>query len=160
MNQPFSIERVVEKNFHEFIRLIVKFAQYEHLTPPDEGAQERLKKDGLSGDPSFEAYLGTLDGGAVGFITMFQTYSTFMARPLLYLEDIFVLEDFRKSGIGQKFFDFYVQEAKNRGDGGAQWCVLDWNEPAIRFYEKNRATRKNWIFYGMDQQQIEDHLSD
>jgi GNAT superfamily N-acetyltransferase len=151
----FSIVRVTGENFDAFLGLIDKLAEYERLDPPDEDAKRRLKRDGLSSTPPFEAYLGVLDGLPVGYLIYFLTYSSFLARSNLYIEDIFVLEEHRRTGFGQALFDFCVRQARDRGCGRMEWCVLDWNAPAIGFYEKNGARALNWIFYRMTREEIE-----
>jgi GNAT superfamily N-acetyltransferase len=155
-----AIERVVEENFHDFCALIEKLAEYERLDPPDDEAKARLKNDGLSDNPRYEAYLGRVGGEAVSYAVFFQTYSSFLAMPTLYLEDIFVLEEFRRAGLGQRMFEFCVKKAGEKGCGRMEWCVLDWNQPAIDFYEKNKANRLNWIFYRLTQEEIARYLDD
>ena len=83
----------------------------------------------------------------MGYSIYFATYSSFMARPVMYLEDIFILEEHRRKGYGQAMFDHAVREAAEGGYGRIEWCVLDWNEPAQKFYEKNGARRLGWYFY-------------
>ena len=146
-NPDLRIERVDETNFDTFLDLIEKLAEYERLKPPDREARIRLKRDGLSDNPRYQAYLGRVDRLAVGYVVFFQTYSSFHANPTLFLEDIFVLEDYRRKGIGQVLFEFCIGKAAELGCGRMEWCVLDWNRPAIDFYEKNRAKRMNWFFY-------------
>lgn len=158
MNENLTIEPLSEGNFDEFISLIEKFAEYENLAPPDANSCRRLKRDGLSSTPPFEAYIGRVDGKALGYITFFTTYSTFRGQSTLFLEDIFVLAGERRNGLGQKLFDFYINQARERNCGRAEWCVLNWNEPAIRFYEKNRAERLNWTFYRLEGKNLEKHL--
>ncbi|MBN1194594.1 MAG: GNAT family N-acetyltransferase [Methanomicrobiaceae archaeon] len=148
---PFiTIEKVDPASFPEFLHLIDKLAEYEHLAPPDDEAKKRLRADGLSARPRYEAYLGYLDGIAVGYVTFYLTYSTFLARPTLFLEDIFVLEAHRKTGIGRAMFDFCRREAADRGCGRLDWMVLTWNEPAIRFYERCGGTRQDWYVYRIE----------
>ncbi len=147
MTSKLIIERISESNFDDFIYLIEKLAEYEKLDPPDAQAKIRLKRDGLSEDPKYEAYLGFLNGKPIGYIIFFFTYSSFLALPTLYLEDIFILKDYRREGFGQKMFNFCVKQAQIRGCGRMEWCVLTWNEPAIKFYEKIGASRLNWYFY-------------
>jgi GNAT superfamily N-acetyltransferase len=149
-----AVERVDEDNFDEFLYLVEKLAEYERLDPPDEGAKARLKADGLSDNPRYEAYLGRIDGQAVSYAIFFMTYSSFLALPTLYLEDIFVLEEFRRRDIGQKLFEFCVHEARDRGCGRIEWMVLDWNEPAIKFYEKNGAKALDWTFFRMTEEEM------
>ncbi len=142
-----TIERVIEENFDDFLSLINKLAEYERLNPPDEEAGIRLKRDGLAEDARYEAYLGRVDGEAVAYVVFFETYSSFLAMPTLYLEDIFVSESHRRKGFGRVMFEFCVKMAEEKGCGRMEWCVLDWNTPAIRFYEKNGAERLGWSFF-------------
>jgi GNAT superfamily N-acetyltransferase len=155
MQQDFTVVKLTEERFDDFIYLIEKLAEYEKLDPPDDKAKIRLKKDGLSENPKYEAYLGIVGGKAVAYIIFFMTYSSFLALPTLYLEDIFVLKKYRRRKIGQKMFDFVVKQAKERGCGRTEWCVLAWNKPAIKFYEKNKAKRLNWYFYRLTRDEIE-----
>jgi GNAT superfamily N-acetyltransferase len=85
----------------------------------------------------------------------FANYSSFMARPVMYLEDIFILEEHRRKGYGGAMFDHAVSEAVENGYGRMEWCVLDWNEPAQRFYEKNDAERLGWYFYRLPREEME-----
>jgi GNAT superfamily N-acetyltransferase len=159
MAQKLKIEPISEPNFNEFLFLIEKLAEYEHLSPPDEQAKARLKHDGLGGVQKYEAYLGRLDEKAVGYLIFFYTYSSFLALPTLYLEDIFILQEHRRCGFGQQMFDFCVELAQERGCGRIEWCVLSWNKPAIEFYEKNNAQKLDWIFYRFDKKQIIEYKS-
>jgi GNAT superfamily N-acetyltransferase len=159
MEQDVLIEAIDENNFDEFLFLIDKLAEYEKLTPPDEAAKIRLRNDGLNESSKYEAYLGRVDGKAVGYLIFFMTYSSFLALPTFYIEDIFILEQYRHQGIGQQMFGFCVREAKERGCGRIEFCVLHWNTPAIKFYEKNSAERLDWYFYRLDSKQIDEYLS-
>jgi GNAT superfamily N-acetyltransferase len=82
------------------------------------------------------------------------TYSSFLALPTLYIEDLFVLEKYRRMGFGQQLFNLCVRQAKEHGCSRMEWNVLTWNKPAIRFYEKNKAKRLDWYFYRMTQKDI------
>jgi GNAT superfamily N-acetyltransferase len=148
--EQLIIEHVDAGNIREFIALVEKLAEYENLTPPDGHAKERLVRDGISDSPHYEAYLGRIDGRAVAYVTWFSTYSTFNARPTLFLEDIFVLEEYRRRGIGRAMFDFCRRQAQERECGRMEWMVLTWNEPAIRFYEKSGAERLDWFVYRLE----------
>jgi len=154
MNKKLVIEKLSENNFENFAYLIKKLAEYEDLTPPDKDAVNRLKKDGLSEDNLFEAYLGRVNDTYVSYVILFKTYSSFIAKPILYLEDIFVLEECRKKGIGQKMFDFCKNKAKEEGCGRMDWCVLDWNKPAINFYKKNKAISIGETHYRLDEEKL------
>jgi GNAT superfamily N-acetyltransferase len=155
MNDDFVIERVNEQNFNEFLSLIEKLAEYEKLTPPDEGARARLKEHGLSDSPKYEAFIARTNGNAVAYLIYFFNYSSFLALPTLYIEDIFVLKEQRRQGIGSRVFEFCVSQAREHGCGRIEFCVLTWNEPAISFYEKNNAERLDWYFYRLDSAALE-----
>jgi Acetyltransferases len=151
----FTIERVTEKTFPEFLDLLGRLAVYEKIDPPDECARLRLREDIRQDSPKFEGYIGRLGDEPVGFVTFFFMYSTFIARPTLYLEDIFVLEECRGRGFGKRLFDFCVNEARIRGCGRMEWMVLTWNEPSIRFYERIGASRLGWYTYRLEREQFE-----
>jgi GNAT superfamily N-acetyltransferase len=146
----FSLERVTDETFADFLSLLEELARYEHLDPPDEPAKSRLREDLLGSRPRYEAYLGRLGDQPVGFVTFCFTYSTFRARPTLYLEDIFVSEPYRNRGLGTRLFTFCKDEARARGCGRMDWMVLIWNKPSIRFYEKIGATRLGWYTYRLE----------
>lgn len=128
------------------MELILGLAEYEKLAPPDEAAQERLRRDIFGEKPRLEAWLVFVDGTAAGYALVLETYSSFLALPTLYLEDIFVKPGFRGRGAGAALFRRMVEEAERRGCGRMEWVVLDWNRPALEFYERFGAQRmEEWI---------------
>jgi GNAT superfamily N-acetyltransferase len=146
-----TIRRAARDDASDLIRLIRALAAFEKLTPPDAEAEARLIHDGFSNPPRFEAWLAVLDGVPVGYSLFFETYSTFLARPTLYLEDIFVMPDARGNGIGAALFRHAVSEAQRRGCGRMEWCCLDWNTKAQDFYERAGARRlSEWYYYRLD----------
>ena len=118
MKSELIIEKITEENFEDFIHLITELAKYEKLEAPDAQAQKRLKRDGLSKNPKYEAYLGILNDVTIGYIIYFMTYSSFLALPTLYIEDVFILEEYRRKGFGQQMFNFCVKQAKKQGVEG------------------------------------------
>ena len=137
------------------VSLICALAEYENLPPPDESAQARLMADALAERPRFEVFLAIVDSQAVGYAFIFETYSTFLALPTLFLEDIFVLPAFRKQRIGYKLFRYCVQEAERRGCGRMEWDVLHWNQPSIDFYQRQGAKHlSEWQKYRLTQADI------
>lgn len=139
------IRRAVPSDGGALLQLIEELAGYERLAPPDEDARARLLRDMFSTPPRLDAYLARLDGVPVGYALVFETYSSFLALPTLYLEDIFILPEHRRGGIGLRFFRMLVAEAHRRGCGRMEWAVLDWNQPAINFYRKIGAREmKEW----------------
>jgi GNAT superfamily N-acetyltransferase len=111
-----------------------------------------LRADAFSSRPRFEAALARNDRGeAIGYAIWFETYSSFLARPIMYLEDLFVLESARGSGAGGRLFDHVRALGETRGCGLMQWQVLDWNTLAREFYHRRQATwMKEWLLYRID----------
>ena len=141
--------------------LICALADYERLPQPDQAARERLKRDAFGGSPRFDAWLAEVDGRPVGYAITFFTYSTFLALPSLYLEDIFVLPEYRSQRIGAALFKHCVQVAYDAGCGRMEWQVLHWNTPAIEFYERMGATRlQGWHPYRLGRTELERILAE
>lgn len=130
------------------LALINALADFEKLKRPTPAAQKRLLRDAFGRKKRFDAYLAFVGKKAVGYAIIFETYSSFLAKPTLYLEDIFVLPEFRGKKIGLKLFKHCLAEARRRKCGRMEWMVLDWNVNAIRFYEKLKAKQmKEWLLY-------------
>ena len=143
-----TIKKVDKTNFPSFIALVKELAKYEKLAPPDNAAVKRLKKDSISSRPKIESYLAYVNEKPIGYMILLMTYSSFLAKSTLYIEDIFILKEYRQKGIGQEMFDFIKKVAKQRKCGRIEWTVLKWNKPAIKFYNKNKAElMKEWLFY-------------
>lgn len=142
--EKLVIKKVNQQNFNDFIYLIKELAKYEKLKSPDKYAVKRLKRD--NGKKYF-AYLGFLNNKAIAYCIFFYNYSSFLAKPTLYIEDVFILKDYRKKGFGTKIFSFILKQAEKKRVGRIEWCVLDWNKPAIRFYNKLKARKLPWTFY-------------
>ena len=151
-----EIQPVAPGDVELFLGLVDALADYERLPRPTADARERLARDGFGERPLFSAWLARLDGRPVGYAITFFTYSSFLARPTLYLEDLFVLPDARGSGVGKKLFTFLAGEAVRRGCGRMEWVVLDWNQLAIDFYERRGARRMSeWYTYRLTREQLE-----
>jgi len=148
---PFTIRRAVSRaDASSLVELIIQLAQFEKLVPPDEAAQARLVYDGFEKNPPrYEAWLAENgDGVAVGYALLFETYSTFLCRPTLYVEDIFVLPHSRGIGIGKELMHHCIRLARERGCGRMEWTCLDWNADAQQFYERIGACRLDeWYLY-------------
>jgi GNAT superfamily N-acetyltransferase len=141
------IYQVNEEIFDDFLSLVDKLAEYEKLAPPNKEARRRLRIDGLSDKPKYRAFIGKIGNKCVSYIIYFFTYSSFLGLPTLYLEDIFVLEDYRRQGVGKKMFNHLKEIAKLEGCSRIEFTVLKWNNPAQQFYEKNKAKRVQWFLY-------------
>jgi GNAT superfamily N-acetyltransferase len=121
-------------------RLIEALAAYERLSHAVTGDIASLEEHLFGPRPCVEALLAELDSQAAGFALFFQNYSTFLTKPGIYLEDLFVLPEYRGQGIGKALITHVATLAMARGCGRFEWSVLDWNESAIAFYEKIGAT--------------------
>lgn len=131
-------------------RLIRALAEYEKLTDSVVFDEERLR-DHLFGPRPFAEVLLAEDGGAVvGFALFFHNYSTFLGRPGIYLEDLFVEPAHRGTGHGKALLKALARLAVERGCGRLEWSVLDWNEPSIQFYRSLGAEPvAGWTVYRM-----------
>jgi GNAT superfamily N-acetyltransferase len=142
------------------LTLIDALADYEKLARPDEAARGRLIRDAFeSAAPPITIYLAESPehpGAPVGYAIVLETYSSFLARPTLYLEDLFVLPEARRMGAGSALFRYCAAEAVRRGCGRMEWVCLDWNELAIGFYEQQGATHlDDWRTYRLDAEALE-----
>jgi GNAT superfamily N-acetyltransferase len=147
-----DIVRVTPENVEVLLSLITELAEFERLDPPSSEARERLRQHLTASPPLFHSFLAELEGEPVGYITYYFTYSTFLAAPTLFLEDIFVQEKHRRSGIGRALFRHCVQEALDKGCGRIEWCVLDWNTKAMEFYLAQGGEKMDWTFFRMDRE--------
>lgn len=130
------------------LSLVQALADYEKLQGPDSAAGERLIADLFGEKPRLECWLVFMDGYPVGYAFTFETYSSFLALPTMYLEDLFVIPEYRGRKAGLALFLHVEEEAKRRGCGRMEWTVLDWNEPAIRFYDRLGGKRlAEWQLY-------------
>jgi GNAT superfamily N-acetyltransferase len=154
MNQPI-VRKAVREDADTLFRLIDALAAYEHLVPPTAEAKVRLVRDMFSAKPRIEPYLCEIGGVAAGYALVLETYSSFLALPTLYLEDIFVLPEFRNHKAGAALFLAMAKEAHERGCGRMEWTVLDWNSLAIQFYKRfDAAHMKEWQLFRLTQQQL------
>jgi GNAT superfamily N-acetyltransferase len=118
------------------LQLIKALADYEKLTHLVSATEEDLRTWLFGPRPIIEVVLARADDRAIGFALFFHNFSTFLGRPGLYLEDLFVVPEWRGRGVGEKLLTHLARLAVERGCGRMEWSVLDWNEPAIRFYTR------------------------
>jgi GNAT superfamily N-acetyltransferase len=140
------IRRAEARDVPEILALIRDLAEYERAPREATATAEDLLRDGFSGAPRFFVELAEWDGRVAGFAFWFFNYSTWQGRPGLYLEDLFVRPAFRGHGIGKALLVHLARLALAEGCGRFQWQVLDWNAPALEFYEALGARRlREWI---------------
>ncbi|MDD1772233.1 MAG: GNAT family N-acetyltransferase [Methanomassiliicoccales archaeon] len=160
MDRPdVKIVPVGPENADGLLSLITELAMFEKLEPPTAEAKERMRHHITSSPPLFYAFLATIEGVPVGYITYYFTYSTFLAAPTFFLEDIFVQEMHRRSGVGRSLFRYCMKEAVEKGCGRMEWCALNWNVKAMDFYVAQGGKKLGWTFFRMDRGDMERSLS-
>ena len=137
-------------------RMIFGLAEYERLLHECDATEDKLRKS-LFGDPRYaECVIARIGEEPVGFALFFHNFSTFAARPGLYLEDLFVLPEHRGHGVGRELLRHLARLAVARDCARFEWAVLDWNEPAIGFYKSLGAQPMNeWTVYRLKGEAIQ-----
>lgn len=173
MRDALWLRRATERDVPTILALIRGIAEYERLSHEVEATEELLREHGFGPRPVYECILaerdlrpgrhvpvtpapagppppGAVPRQAVGFALYFFSFSTFKARPTLYLEDLFVIPEERGQGIGRRLLARLAQIAVERGCGRMEWSVLDWNTPAREFYFKLGARAMDeWTVFRM-----------
>lgn len=136
LNADFAIRFATPADVPLILSFIRALADYEKLSHEVVATEDALRETLFAERPVAEVIIGEDAGQPVAFALFFHNYSTFLARPGLYLEDLFVLPEARSKGIGREMLRFLAALAVERGCGRLEWWVLDWNAPAIGFYKK------------------------
>lgn len=156
MEERFLIRPARPADTPEILRLIRELAVYEKLEHMAVGTEPMLREQLFGARPSSEVLMAERGGRAVGFALFFTTFSTFLCKPGLYLEDLFVEPAHRGAGIGKALLARLAALARERDCGRLEWRVLDWNEPSIRFYESLGASiMKEWLLVRMTRPEFE-----
>jgi len=130
------IERATERDVPLILQFIRGLAEYERLSHEVAATEQGLRETLFGSRPAAEVVLCYFGEEPAGFALFFHNYSTFVSKPGLYLEDLFVLPKFRGRGCGKALLAHLAKLALERNCGRFEWTVLDWNEPAIGFYKK------------------------
>jgi GNAT superfamily N-acetyltransferase len=147
-SSEFRIAPATEKDIPVILHLIKGLAEYEKLSHEVVATEESLRESLFGSRRVAEVMLGYAGTEAVGFAAFFHNYSTFLGQPGIYLEDLFVLPQWRRRGLGTQLLAYVAREAVARKCGRLEWAVLDWNEPAINFYKKLGARAMDgWTVY-------------
>ena len=152
-----EIRAATEEDVPLILSLIKELAEYERLSH-EVVATEEVLRDSLFGErPVAEVLIGQLGDEPVGFALFFHNFSTFLGKPGIYLEDLYVRPEFRGAGIGRALLVHLARLARERGCGRLEWSVLDWNEPAIGFYKKIGASPvSGWTVYRVTGEALDD----
>lgn len=136
----FEIRPATSEDVPAIFSLIQALAEYEKLSHQVTGSIDQLHSHLFGEKPFAEAIVATVGNKTIGFALFLYNYSTFLTKPGIYLEDLFVLPEYRSQGIGKALLTQLAQIAVERDCGRLEWSVLDWNEPAIGFYQRMGAT--------------------
>ena len=151
-----SVRPAEKRDVGIIMRFIKELAEYEGLAHEVVADEISLERFLFGARPIAEALIAEFETTPIGFALYFPTFSTFVGRPGLYLEDLYVRPNMRGKGVGTLLLQHVARLARERGCGRLEWSVLDWNEPAIRFYETLGArAMDDWTVYRL----TEDHLS-
>jgi GNAT superfamily N-acetyltransferase len=150
MSEEVVLRGATETDVPTLLELIRGIAEYERLSHEVETTEALLRRHGFGPRPIYEAILAERAGHAVGFALYYFTFSTFKARPTLYLEDLFVHPKERGRGLGRRLLTRLARIAVERECGRMEWSVLDWNTPARDFYRKLGAVAMDeWTVFRM-----------
>lgn len=152
-----TIRKGLKIDLPQVLNLIQELATYEKA--PDEVAVTiaEMERDGFGDNPIFKFFVAEADGKIVGISLYYIKYSTWKGK-CVFLEDIIVTESYRKYGIGKKLFEEVVKVAKEMNARRMEWQVLEWNEPAIKFYEKvNSHFDAEWVNCKLTEKQIQEY---
>jgi len=136
---PITIRRAVKEDCPRLLELINELAVYEKAPEEVTVTFDHFVDSGFGEQPVWWAFVAEVDGKVEGFALYYIRYSTWKGQRL-YLEDLIVTEEMRGRGLGKLLFDRLIEETKEKGFSGMVWQVLDWNEPAINFYRKYKAS--------------------
>ena len=153
----FTIKTATAEDIPLILSFIKQLAEYEKLSHEVIATEESLRET-LFGKKSYaEVILAYLDDKPVGFALFFHNYSTFLGKPGIYLEDLFVLPVVRGQGVGKKMLSYLARLAKERDCGRLEWWVLNWNESAISFYKSLDAKPMDeWMVYRLTGKALDD----
>jgi GNAT superfamily N-acetyltransferase len=150
------IEPAVESQAGLVLHFIRQLAEYEKLLHEVEADEARVRESLFGPKPCAEVLIAYLDDKPAGIAIFFQTYSTFLAKPGIYLEDLFVEPQFRGHGVGKALLVRLAKLVRERGGARFEWSVLDWNEPSIQFYRSLGAEPlEEWTKYRVTGENLE-----
>ena len=146
--KEFSIRKATVDDIPLILEMIKSLAKYEKLLDEVVATEDVLRNSLFENPTTAEVIIGYYDNNPVGFALFFHNFSTFLGKPGLYLEDLYIQENMRGKGFGKKLLSHLAKIAKERGCERLEWWVLDWNKPSIEFYKKLGAEpMEDWTVY-------------
>jgi GNAT superfamily N-acetyltransferase len=150
------VRSATEEDAPLILDLIRELAEYEKLSHEVVATEDGLRRSLFGDRPAAEVLIGEFEGRPAAFALFFHNFSTFLGRPGIYLEDLFVRPEFRGRGLGKAMLVYLAGLAKERGCGRLEWWVLDWNHQAICFYEKLGArAMEDWTVYRVSEEALD-----
>ena len=160
LSESLTIEPATERDIPLILEFVSGLAEYEKNLNKVEATPERIRETIFGAEPAAQVLFAYENGSAVGFAVFYYTYSTFVGLRGLYLEDLFVKPEARGKGVGRALLSYLARLAKEKNCYRIEWAVLNWNEPAIRFYERLGAFPMNeWQVYRLSGTAL-DHLAE
>jgi len=157
----FEIRQAVEEDVPEILELIKALAEFENLSDEVVATEELLKITLFGINSPAEVQIAYDKNKSLGFALYFRTFSTFLGRPGIYLEDLYVRENARGKGVGEALLRRLAQRTREIGGGRLEWAVLNWNEPAIGFYQKmGAAPLDEWTTYRVTGKNLQELAED
>ena len=155
----FKIRKAIQQDMAQVLDLIRELAVFENEPDAVEITISDLQNDGFGNDPAFDCFVAEVDGRVEGIALVYGRYSTWKGK-VLHLEDLIVSQKMRGSGLGTALLDEVVQYGSRLGVKRICWEVLDWNQPAIDFYEKKGAdVKRDWDVVHLTEQGIKNYMT-
>lgn len=149
-----KIKEITQTDIPILLELIKELAHYEKLLDQVSADEEQLTQ-WITHERKANALLLEYNQTNVGFVLYFNNFSTFLGKPGIYLEDIYIQEDYRNKGFGKQVFKYLANECIQKGYGRLEWSVLNWNEPSIQFYQKLGAQpMSEWTTYRLTESEL------
>ncbi len=160
-SETLSMRPATVQDVPLILSLIKALAEYEKLLHEVVATEQGLQESLFGTTPVAHVIIGEIDGEAAGFALYFLNYSTFLGRPGIYLEDLFVLPESRGTGLGKALILHLAKKAYHEGFGRMDWAVLNWNTPAIQFYDSLGAIPQDeWTGYRLDRSALKALIGD
>lgn len=156
----FTLRYIQEQDIPELLELIKELAVYEKLLDKVVATPEVLK-DSIFNRKVVTVIMGDFQNKPAGYALYFHNFSTFLGRPGIYIEDLYIKPELRGKGLGKALLGFIIEQAKLNNCGRVEWSCLDWNEPSIRFYKKMGAkSLREWIIFRLSGEELDSFTYD
>ena len=155
MNENIRIRKAEPADVKTILNLIKELAEYEKLSDKVTATEDKLIDTVFGKDKFVEVWLAEINDEPAGQVLFFRNYSTFLANAGFYIEDLYVRPQFRGKGIGKKLLNKVIELAREKNYGRVEWCVLNWNKPAIDFYKKmGAAAMDEWTTFRLTEEKF------